>query len=385
MAAVLSDCLKVIVEKFLDLTIGEARYLCCFKTIVEEHEKEKGKLRAKRKSVQENVDVAKNRAEEIVNDVTVWIQNADNLISEDTEIKRTCFSGWCPNCIWQYHRGKELVAKMSEIAELKGLNFESVGRAAKLPGVEYHSSQDFIEFESRSSQRKQLLEALKDEQNYMVGLHGMGGTGKTTLVQKVGNEVKRSNLFDEVIFTTVSHAPDIRKIQDSIAIPLGLKLEEGDQLQRAKKLWSRLTNGERILVILDDVWEELKFEDIGIPSRDNHNACRVLLSSRKLSVCNSMSCQSTIELELLSVEDAKILFEKHTGLRDDSSKSLKKLAQQIANECKRSPVAILAIAKSLKHQPPELWKAAFKSLKEFKQIHSVDEDLKIYKCFQVQQ
>ncbi|TKY69261.1 Disease resistance protein [Spatholobus suberectus] len=383
MSEFISGFFNTIASKFLDLTTGEARYLCCFKTIVEEYEKEKGKLRARRKSVQENVDEAKNRAEEIVNDVTVWMQNADNLINEDTKTKRTCFSGWCPNCIWQYHRGKELVEKMLEISELKGLNFESVGRAAKLPGVEYHSSQDFIEFESRSSQCKQLLEALKDEQNYMVGLHGMGGTGKTTLVQKVGKEVKRSNLFDEVIFTTVSHAPDIRKIQDNIATPLGLKLEEGDQLQRAKKLWSRLTNGQRILVILDDVWEELKFEDIGIPSSDNHNSCRVLLTSRKLSVCNSMSCQSTIELELLSEEDAKTLFEKHTGLRDDSSKSLKKLAQQIANECKRSPVAITAIAKSLKHQPPELWKAALKSLKEFKQIRSIDEDLKIYKCFQV--
>ncbi|XP_073223246.1 uncharacterized protein [Cicer arietinum] len=383
MTSVLSDCLRVIAEKFLDLTIGEARYLCCFNTIVEEHEREKGKLRAKRKGVMENVNVAKNRAEEIVNDVTVWIQNADNIINDNNEMKRTCFSGWCINCMWQYQRGKELAVKTLEIAELKELNFESVGRAGKLPGVEYHSSQDFIEFESRTSQHKQLLEALKNEENYMVGLHGMGGTGKTTLVQKVGNEVKRSNFFDEVIFTTVSHAPDIRKIQDNIATPLGLKLEEGDQLQRAKKLWSRLTNGERILVILDDVWEELKFEDIGIPSCNNHNACRVLITSRMMSVCNSMSCQSTIDLELLSEEDAKILFEKHTGLRDESPKNLKKLAQQIANECKRSPVAITAIAKSLKHQPPELWKVAYKSLKEFKQIRNVDEDLKIYKCFQV--
>ncbi|RDX93489.1 Disease resistance protein, partial [Mucuna pruriens] len=339
MSEAISGFFNALAEKFLDLTIGEAHYLCCFKTIVKEFEKEKGKLRNKRKSVQENVDAAKNRAEEILNDVTDWIQNADDLINEDTAMKKTCFSGLCPNCIWQYYRGKELVGKMLEISELKGLNFESVGRAAKLPGVEYHSSQYFIEFESRSSQCKQLLEALKDEQKYMVGLHGMGGTGKTTLVQKVGKEAKRSNLFDEVIFTTVSHAPDIRKIQDNIATPLGLKLEEGDQLQRAKKLWSRLTNGQRILVILDDVWEELKFEDIGIPSIDNHNSCRVLLTSRKLSVCNSMSCQSTIELELLSEEDAKTLFEKHTSLTDDSPKSLKKLAQQIANECKRSPVS----------------------------------------------
>lgn len=101
MTSVLSDCFKVIAGKFLDLTIGEARYLCCFKTIVEEHEREKCKLRAKRKGVQENVNVAKNRAEEIVNEVTVWIQNADNIIDENTETKRTCFFGWCPNCVWQ--------------------------------------------------------------------------------------------------------------------------------------------------------------------------------------------------------------------------------------------------------------------------------------------
>jgi len=41
------------------------------------------------------------------------------------------------------------------------------------------------------------MEALKDGKKYhMIGFHGMGGSGKTTLVKEVGKKAEELQLFD---------------------------------------------------------------------------------------------------------------------------------------------------------------------------------------------
>ena len=162
---------------------------------------------------------------------------------------------------------------------------------------------------------------------------GWGVTGKTTLAKEIGKELKKSNFFDQVIDTTVSNNTDTKKIQDDIAGPLGLSLKDYSASERPKRLWNRLTNGEKILVILDDVWGHINFEEIGIPFKDNHKACRILVTTRNMSTCNKMGCEKIIELEILPENDGWKLFQKHAGLSGSSSKrvSLIKLAKFAKN------------------------------------------------------
>jgi len=141
----------------------------------------------------------------------------------------------------------------------------SIGLPARLPNVERYSSQHYIPFKSRESKYKELLDALKDDNNFITGLIGMGGTGKTTMAIEVGKELKQSKQFTSVIDTTVSLSPDIRKIQNDIAGQLDLKFDDCTESDRPKKLWKRLTTGEKILLILDDVWGDIDFNEIGIP------------------------------------------------------------------------------------------------------------------------
>ena len=84
----------------------------------------------------------------------------------------------------------------------------------------------------------------------------------------------------------------------------------------------RLTKGEKILVILDDVWGDINFDEIGIPFKDNCNGCRILVTTRNMSTCNKIGCEKIIQLEILPEEDGWILFKKHAGLSGSSSKSI---------------------------------------------------------------
>ncbi|XP_027337499.1 uncharacterized protein LOC113851226 [Abrus precatorius] len=368
MANIAVDLVKSILERLINCAIAESRYVCCFSDIVEDIEKEK-------KALEENVKEEKRKGNNIRTDVSSWLKETEGLI-KDTQTKKTCFFGWCPDCKWRYSKGKQLANKKKE------LKSGNVGISPVLPGVEYHSSQDYVSFESRKSKIEELFDALKNDSNFIIGLQGMGGTGKTTLAKEVGKELKQLQQFDHVIDTTVSYTPDTRKIQDDIAAPLGLDFKDKNESERLKLLWNRLTGGEKILLILDDAWNPINFDEIGIPRKDNHNGCRIFLTTREMKVCQTMGCEKIIQLGVLTGEDAWTLFKKHAHISDRSSKRLLDKGRDITEKCGGLPVAIAAIASSLKgEESVEVWKSTLKSLQKSVPMHGVDESLvEVYKC-----
>ena len=382
MEGCLTDIRKTLVDKLLDKAIEKSRYLFCFTCIVKEFDEEKVKLEAERATMTQRFDIATQKDKGVQFNAQNWQTHVNELIQEDTKKKHSCFFGFCPDCIWRYKRGKELATKIKEMKNFREEKFENVELTRCLPGVERHSSQYYISFKSRELKSKELLDALKDDSSYIVGLHGMGGTGKTTLANEVGKQLKTLEFFKYVIYTTVSFNLDIKKIQDDIAGSLGLEWGNINESDRPKRLWSRLTNNDKILVILDDVWENLNFDEIGIPNSDNHNRCKVLVTTRSLSVCKKMACGKTIQLQLLTEEDAWIMFKKHADLSNISSKSILDKGRKIAIQCKRLPVAIATIASSLKGlNSREEWDVALNSLKKPVSMGNVDDDLvDIFKC-----
>ncbi|XP_045823453.1 uncharacterized protein LOC123916122 isoform X2 [Trifolium pratense] len=334
MEGISTDLGKTFVEKLINGVIGKSRYLFCYKCIANEFELEKEKLEAEWETMTLRFTKAKEKGKDIQSNAQFWEKQANKLIQENTKLKQRCFFGFCPDCIWLYKRGEELTNKTEEIKKLmvKGEKLENVELTRSLPDVERYSSQSYISFKTRESKYNELLNALKDDSYYTIGLHGMGGTGKTTMAKEVGKQLKTSMQFNRVIFTTVSNTPNIKKIQDDIAGHLELEWRATNESTRPTQLWDRLTNGEKILVILDDVWDDLNFEDIGIPNSDNHKGCKVLVTTRYFKGC------------------------------------------KIARECKGLPIAIATIARSLKGEKrQENWDAALNSLQNPMLMAGVDD------------
>ncbi|XP_058769136.1 probable disease resistance protein At1g61310 [Vicia villosa] len=378
MTSFLIDYTKKNSEKSLDRALKELRYICCFTCIAKEFEEEKAWLEAERTAVGQRVKVAKRRGDDVQAIAIFWEEEADKIIQEDTKTKQKCFFGLCPNCIWRYRRGKELANKKDQIKKLMKTGKElTIGLPAPLLDVERYSSRHYISFKSRESKCKELLDALKDDNNYIVGLQGMGGTGKTTLAKEVGKKLKQSKQFTYIILTTVSFSPNIKKIQDDIAGPLGLTFDGCSESDRPVKLRKRLTNGEKILLILDDVWENIDFEAIGIPYSDIHKGCRVLATSRCKQVFNTMNCVKRIELGLLSEEDAWIMFQKYAHTSNACPKKVIDIGREIVKECKQLPAAIAIIGSSLRGQDQRVheWDMKLKSLKKHVSYHGVDDDM----------
>ncbi|XP_028787990.1 disease resistance protein RFL1-like [Neltuma alba] len=257
-------------------------------------------------------------------------------------------------------------------------NFEPFSQLTQLPGIRYFSSKEFMDFDSRKSIYDRLLEAIINGKNNKVGLYGIAGSGKTTLAKEVGKKVDELKLFDKVIMVVVSKPPNILNIQQEIAGQIGLQFQEATQLTKAQRLSEGLKN-KKILIILDDLWEHLNLEDIGIPLVEG---CHILLTTRLRNVCGSMGCEPKIELPLITKEEAWDLFKKHADLCNDPSNMFGDVGEKIVDECKGLPIAIVAVGRSLKGKHIEAWESALWRLRHFQPLNVGQGFVSAYSCLE---
>ncbi|XP_028798947.1 uncharacterized protein LOC114754343 [Neltuma alba] len=373
MESIPAELVKNETLSLVNLVKNEAQYLCCFNSYVQECEHAEERLNAKLKDVRRIIDQA--RGVSLVTSVALqWTREAGELIDVDTK-KEKCFNDLCINCWRQYRKGKDLAKRTLDIDKLRERsNFDIVASPIDLLGIKYHCSPNFIHFESRKSTFEVLKKALEDEENNMIGLQGLGGTGKTSMAIEVGAKFEGS-IFGKVIFLVVSKLPDFKKLRGEIARTLGLKLENGEEEVPHHKILAKIRAlKEKLLIVLDDVWMEFDpTKELAIPPPHLHKGCTILITTRIQEICRKMDCQRNIHLEALTDKEALSLFLRHTS----SSSNLESLAQNIVEHCHGVPIVIVAVARSLKGRPSLVWKEALRNLESGESIFRVcDDDLK---------
>nr|XP_007153043.1 hypothetical protein PHAVU_003G002400g [Phaseolus vulgaris]ESW25037.1 hypothetical protein PHAVU_003G002400g [Phaseolus vulgaris] len=372
--------------------LNQLRYPCCFNNFLKKLEEEEGDLIVTRDSVQKFVTNAKKQTRKTSEVVDKWLQDAINDVDnvnqllKEAKAKRICCFGHCPNWIWQYRVGKKLANKNVYLEKFiaEGRKYVPFDRIATLPsGTLDILSEKCMNFESRQSAYEKLLEAVKNNDVDMIGLYGMGGCGKTTLAMEVMKLVEAEHFFEKVLFVPISSTVEVRRIQEKIASSLQYTFPETEVMERAQRLCLRLNQEKKILVILDDVWEKLDFGGIGIPSSEHHKGCKILITTRSEEVCTSMDCQRKIYLPILTDEEAWTLFQNKALIFEDTPDTLKNLGRLISNECKGLPVAIAAVASSLKGKAETIWSVALNKLRSSKPINIERGLIDPYKCLQL--
>ncbi|KAF5796084.1 putative P-loop containing nucleoside triphosphate hydrolase [Helianthus annuus] len=134
----------------------------------------------------------------------------------------------------------------------------------------------------------------------------------------------------DIVFITVSRTVDVKMIQEKVGVAA-----------------SRIIKEEKVLIILDDVWEELKLEELGIPCGSEYMNCKILLTSRSRDVCAAMNAQKNISVNPLQEKEAWTLFERVVG-KSEWDHTLKEVALKIVKECGGLPLFIQAVGKALK-------------------------------------
>ncbi|KAF3453158.1 hypothetical protein FNV43_RR03595 [Rhamnella rubrinervis] len=350
--------IAAIVAEYTVAPIGrQLGYLFCYKRNVEDLNSKIVDLKNVKQSLQHEVEEAQRNGENIEAVVNEWVTKVDKIITEDhgnfTQheeegiTKFTCGAKF-PNLVLR-HRLSRKAKKMAVTIAAQIQYREKITKVSYRPPPSYPvENKGYEEFESRNQILTDVMKVLRDPGVGMVGLWGMGGMGKTMLSKEAATKaMDKEKLFTKFIFTTISKDPDIKKIQQDIGEYLDMTLDEENKDIRAARLRERLRQENKILIIVDDIWEKLDLEDVGISFGIHQRGCKILLTTRSFHVlANDMGVDSNVIFAVghLSEHEAMSLFHKIVGDQAEKDDDFQGLEAEIVKECGGLPLAITTVA-----------------------------------------
>ncbi|XP_004309608.1 PREDICTED: disease resistance protein At4g27190-like [Fragaria vesca subsp. vesca] len=282
---------------------------------------------------------------------------------KDALSKVTSFSGWDSN---KYKTDTELVEKIVDTVFKRIQPFD----------VEFTmSTGDFEAYEETRKSMGEVMKALIDDNVTAIGVYGMGGVGKTTLVKHVAAQTCKNGIFHHVVMAVVSQSPNIERIQHTLLAKLQGPDFQLQESERASRLYKEIMRKTNVLIILDDVWGFIDLLQIGIPSYDElkKRNSKVLLTSRSRHVCHSMGSKENIYLDFLSEPDSWSLFVKKTR-RSFDTPDFDSVARKVARECRGLPIALIAVARALGDKDLAEWQTAAQQLKKSRKANPHHDD-----------
>lgn len=297
------------------------------------------------------------------------IDKANELLGEGSqEIERLCLGGYCSkNYKSSYRFAKKVDKMLRDVADLRANgDFEVV--AAKVPAASGvpRPSEPTVGLESTFNQAWTCVR--EEKQVGIVGLYGMGGVGKTTLLTQINNESLKTDYFDIVIWVVVSKDLKLNTVQESIGRIIGCSddLWKNKSLdEKAEDIFNALRH-KRFVMLLDDIWERVDLNKLGVPLPDMNNGSKVVFTTRSEEICGWMDADKTVKVNCLERGDAWDLFRKKVGDQTlCGHPDIHELARDVARECEGLPLALITIGRAMAcKKTPQEWRHAIEVLRK---------------------
>ncbi|KAJ8618105.1 hypothetical protein MRB53_014291 [Persea americana] len=243
-------------------------------------------------------------------EVDIWLQNVKRVKSEVDSVEEKVREerGWIQRC----RLGMHIADVETEVVQLQERSGFSDGVAMEpLLGSGSPQPAATLLGDSANKTLRRIWNNLLDVEIRKVGVHGMAGVGKTTIMKQIHNQLLHSDVFTSIIWVTVSKELDLQRLQRDIADAIGLDLSNDryDEEERiSSKICAALSRREKGLLILDDVCEPFSLERVGIPQ-----GIKLAITTRNLMACRGMESDRIIKVEVLSDKEALALFKEKVG------------------------------------------------------------------------
>ncbi|KAG4122891.1 hypothetical protein ERO13_D11G296608v2 [Gossypium hirsutum] len=210
--------------------------------------------------------------------------------------------------------------------------------------------------------KNKIIRYLRNDGVQKIGVYGMAGVGKTTVVKLVNNELLKSvSNFDIIVWVTVSREFSVIELQKKIAEAMNVVITvDEDEILRAGMLYEILTEKGRFVLFLDGAWEGFSLEKVGIPE---FSGGKLVLTAQSMDVCRQMDCH-VIKMERLPEQDAWQLFLDNVGHNLMNFTDLLPIARCIVERCAGLPLVIVTVACTMRGERSlSIWRNALVELK----------------------
>ncbi|KAF2297608.1 hypothetical protein GH714_000173 [Hevea brasiliensis] len=332
-----------------DCIAAQPLYICQLEDDLQELETARDKLIELKNDVERKVTSEGTSQTVLLDRVRGWLSRVDSTVTEVSSLlnravqerQKLCPAGCCSkNCKSTCMLGKSVSRSLKHVAAAlmsEGKFKEVVIRRHPKPVVVRNVNPTV----GSETTLDEAWSCLMGDEVGIVGIYGMGGVGKTTLLTQINNRfATRSNNFDVVIWVVVSKDLKLEKIQEQIWKKIGFfddKWEKKSLGERAEELFSILSR-KKFVLLLDDIWQRVDLGEIGVPLPTSPNRSKIVFTTRLQRVGRQMDAEQIIKLKPLDWEEAWELFRKKVG---DVHLDIVPLAQDGAKDCRGLPIALI--------------------------------------------
>ncbi|KAM4097612.1 hypothetical protein ACJW30_07G014500 [Castanea mollissima] len=280
------------------------------------------------------MEAAEKEGKEIGAQVVIWLKDVETLQPRVNAIQGQMVNNKRPsrcflNCRKRCRASREVEETLEEIRRLLLVAASFDSSLTRVPEAVVYIPGPSIQGQTTASKKLDEIRKALDDGFKRIGIWGLGGVGKTTLVKNFNNQLREASTqpFGIVIWATVSKNLVIKNVQKQIAERLNLEVKMDESKQgMASRLYKRLEKEKKFLLILDDVWAKIDLDTLGVPVPEVHKG-----------FCRTMTTDPDIKVEVLNdAGDVADLEE------------IKPLAEAIVKECSRLPLAIIAVGAAMR-------------------------------------
>ncbi|KAL3740330.1 hypothetical protein ACJRO7_021583 [Eucalyptus globulus] len=218
----------------------------------------------------------------------------------------------------------------------------------------------------------------KSDATLFIGIHGMGGIGKTTLAKIIYN--KLSNQFEHRSFIA-----DIREswnrngahyLQNQLIYHIFNRENEVCNEDEGTKFISSKFKRKKVLVLLDDVDNVVQLKSL-VGKRDWFSSgSRIIITTRNKRVLKEVGVDHDYEHKEMDEKQSLILFSKHAFRRDSPPKEFEDLTHEVVSITGGLPLSLEVFGSLLCGRDSTRWRDTIKKLKKVPHVE-VQERLRI--------
>nr|XP_016491657.1 PREDICTED: TMV resistance protein N-like [Nicotiana tabacum] len=211
-----------------------------------------------------------------------------------------------------------------------------------------------------------LLQNECEDRVHMIGIHGVGGIGKTTLAKAIYNQMFR--LFDSSCFLSDvrSEAEEfgLVKLQEKLLqqVLKNKDIKVGSVAQGIYLIKERLES-KKVLIVLDDVDHRNQLESLTRERSWFGSGSLIITTTRDKRLLCRFGEKERYEAKLLNDNEAMVLFCWHAFDSHFSPEDYVNLARDIIRYSGRLPLALVTLGSHLQGSSIEEWGYEFEKLK----------------------